>query len=49
MAGKRLADGQFDDCGLTLQELHQIENSLIKSLAAVYHARVKYPDQEHTA
>ena len=46
MAGKRLADGQFDDCGLTLQELHAIENSLIKSLAAVYHGRVKYPDQE---
>ena len=45
----RLEDGQFDDCGLTMQELHAIENSLIKSLAAVYHGRVKYPDQEQTA
>lgn len=46
---KRLDAGQFHDCGLTLQELHAIENSLIKSLAAVHHGRVKYPDQEQTA
>ena len=46
---KRLDVGQFHDCGLTLQELHAIENSLIKSLAAVHHGRVKYPDQEQTA
>jgi putative nucleotidyltransferase with HDIG domain len=46
---KRLNAGQFHDCGLTLQELHAIENSLIKSLAAVHHGRVKYPDQEQTA
>jgi len=43
---KRLNDGQFDECGLTLQELSRIENSLVKSLTAVYHGRVKYPDQE---
>jgi len=43
---KRLDDGQFDECGLTLQELHTIGESLIKSLTAVYHGRVKYPDQE---
>ena len=46
LAMKRLIDGQFDDCGLTLQEVHTIEESLIKSLIAVYHGRVKYPDQE---
>lgn len=43
---KRLDDGQFDECGLTLQELHTVGESLIKSLTAVYHGRVKYPDQE---
>lgn len=43
---KRLADGQFDECGLTLQELRKIGDSLVKSLTAVYHGRVKYPDQE---
>jgi cyclic-di-AMP phosphodiesterase PgpH len=43
---KRLADGQFDECGLTLQEVHRIGESLVKSLSAMYHGRVKYPDQE---
>ncbi|TWT36837.1 hypothetical protein KOR34_17820 [Posidoniimonas corsicana] len=43
---KRLDDGQFDECGLTLQELRKIGDSLVKSLTAVYHGRVKYPDQE---
>ena len=43
---KRLLDGQFDECGLTLEEVHRIGASLVKSLTAVYHGRVKYPDQE---
>jgi putative nucleotidyltransferase with HDIG domain len=46
IAMKKLLDGQFDECGLTLQELHRIEDSLVKSLAAVYHGRIKYPDQQ---
>jgi putative nucleotidyltransferase with HDIG domain len=45
IAMKRLLDGQFDECGLTLEELALIEESLVKSLTAVYHGRVKYPDQ----
>jgi putative nucleotidyltransferase with HDIG domain len=45
LAMKRLLDGQFDECGLTLEELGIIEQSLVKSLTAVYHGRVKYPDQ----
>lgn len=43
---KRLLDGQFAECALTLEELRTIEDSLIKSLTAVYHSRVKYPDQQ---
>ena len=46
IAMKRLLDGQFDDCGLTLQELRMIQESLVKSLTAMYHGRVKYPDQQ---
>lgn len=46
IAHKRLLDGQFDDCGLTLQQLHTISDSLVKSLAAVYHGRVRYPSQQ---
>ena len=45
LAQKRLNDGQFDECGLTLEELNTVERSLVKSLTAVYHGRVKYPDQ----
>ena len=45
LAIKRLLDGQFDECGLTLEELGVVEQSLVKSLTAVYHGRVKYPDQ----
>ncbi|RLS35617.1 MAG: HDIG domain-containing protein [Planctomycetota bacterium] len=45
LAMKRLLDGQFDECGLTLEELEIMEQSLVKSLTAVYHGRVKYPDQ----
>jgi hypothetical protein len=45
IAMKRLLDAQFDACGLTLQELATIEDSLVKSLTAVYHGRVKYPEQ----
>ncbi|MFN0052071.1 MAG: HD family phosphohydrolase [Planctomycetales bacterium] len=45
IALKRLLDGQFDQCGLTMTELSRIEESLTKSLTAIYHSRVKYPEQ----
>ncbi len=46
IAMKKLLDGQFDECGLTLQHLETIKRSLIKSLTAIYHGRIKYPDQQ---
>lgn len=49
MALKRLMDGQFDDCNLTLTELSKIEASLSKTLCAVYHKRIKYPEKEKKA
>ncbi|MEX0794378.1 MAG: HDIG domain-containing metalloprotein [Pirellulaceae bacterium] len=45
---KRLLDGQFDECGLTLRELRLIQESITKSLTAVYHGRVKYPPPQPT-
>ena len=42
---KRLLDGQFDECDLKMTEIRVIEESLIKSLLAAHHGRVKYPDQ----
>jgi putative nucleotidyltransferase with HDIG domain len=41
---KRLHDGQFDECSLTLREIAEIRDSLIKSLIGIYHGRVKYPE-----
>ena len=43
MAMKRLQDGQFDECDLSLRELSQIETSISKTLAAHYHGRIAYP------
>ena len=43
MAMKRLQDGQFDECDLSLRELSQIEASISKSLAAHHHGRIAYP------
>ncbi|MDP1560765.1 MAG: HDIG domain-containing protein [Pirellulaceae bacterium] len=41
---KRLRDGQFDECGITLKELRIVQESLIKSLNAMHHSRISYPD-----
>ena len=38
-----LTDDQLDECDLTLRELTQIRESMIKSLVAIYHTRVDYP------
>ncbi len=41
----KLNDGQLDECPITFQQLHTIEESMIKSLNAMYHGRVKYPEK----
>jgi cyclic-di-AMP phosphodiesterase PgpH len=43
---KRLLDGQFEESGLTLTELHRVEEALCKGLIALYHSRIKYPEPE---
>jgi cyclic-di-AMP phosphodiesterase PgpH len=40
---ERLAEGQFDDCDLTLRDLRVIAESFKRSLRAIYHPRVEYP------
>ena len=49
MVMKRLLDGQLDDSGLTLSELHKIEETLTKSLVSVYHNRIPYPSDRSSA
>jgi hypothetical protein len=41
----RLNDGQFDNCDITLKEIHKVEESLVKSLCSIYHGRVAYPKE----
>ncbi|MER3429884.1 MAG: hypothetical protein C4324_02370 [Blastocatellia bacterium] len=38
-----VSDDQLDECDLTLRELTQIRESMIRSLIAIYHSRVDYP------
>jgi membrane-associated HD superfamily phosphohydrolase len=43
LANKRLMDGQFDECDLTLRQLQLIVESISKTVAAIYHGRIAYP------
>ncbi|MBN2589721.1 MAG: HDIG domain-containing protein [Sedimentisphaerales bacterium] len=43
MAMRRLQDGQFDECDMSLRELSLIETSISKTLSAHYHSRIAYP------
>lgn len=45
----RLNDGQFDDCEITLRELRLVEESIVKSLCAIHHGRIKYPKSAPSA
>jgi putative nucleotidyltransferase with HDIG domain len=45
LSQRRLQAGQFDESGLTLRELRTIEKSMVMSVAAIYHGRLKYPEQ----
>ncbi|QYO66352.1 HD family phosphohydrolase [Leptolyngbya sp. 7M] len=38
-----VSDDQLDECDLTLRELTQIREAMIRSLVAIYHTRVDYP------
>lgn len=38
-----VADGQFDECHLTMRELTLIRESLVSTLQNVYHQRISYP------
>jgi putative nucleotidyltransferase with HDIG domain len=44
LASRKLADGQFDDCGLTLKELAAVEAAFTRILTSMFHSRVAYPE-----
>ncbi len=39
------ADGQLEECELTLRDLHQIAKSFNNILTSIYHSRIEYPDK----
>jgi cyclic-di-AMP phosphodiesterase PgpH len=43
VAMKRLMDGQFEECRMTLSELDVIEGAIVRSLASIHHTRATYP------
>jgi hypothetical protein len=44
---RRMHDGQFSECDLTMRDLEQIELSLCKSLIGSNHSRIAYPSNEN--
>lgn len=46
IANKRLMDGQFDECNLTLKELNTIVRTVSNTLASIYHGRITYPSAD---
>lgn len=40
----RVAQGQLDDTGLTLNDLKRIRQSFVASLKGMFHSRIRYPD-----
>lgn len=45
---QKMAEGELDECGLTLQELAKVREAFIPILVGIHHQRVAYPGQrEH--
>ncbi|HEX9744296.1 MAG TPA: HDIG domain-containing protein [bacterium] len=42
----RLLDGQYDECGLALNQLEIIKETIIERLIGAYHARIEYPEED---
>ena len=41
---ERLAEGELDECDLTLRDLRTIAESFKQTLRGVYHPRIAYPE-----
>jgi len=42
----KVAQNQFDECGLTLSDLSEITNGMMPILEGVFHSRIEYPEEE---
>ena len=43
---ERLADGQFDECDLTLRDLEKVREAFVGQLLGMYHERIAYPQNK---
>ncbi|MBF0224131.1 MAG: hypothetical protein HQK76_01635, partial [Desulfobacterales bacterium] len=43
---KKLADGQFNECDLSTQNIYKISKVLKETLEASFHSRIEYPWQK---
>ena len=44
IVGDRLAEGQLDECDLTLRDIQRIKDAFCELLLGVYHERIPYPE-----
>lgn len=47
LINEKAEDGQFDECLLTFEELAIVKQTLVKTLVAYAHTRIKYPRKEN--
>ena len=43
---ERMADGQFDECDLTLRDIEKIKEAFVPQLLGMYHQRIAYPQNK---
>lgn len=43
----KFIDGQLDECNLTLKDINIIGSVFTRSLSAIYHSRIQYPDKKN--
>lgn len=45
---QRIADGQVDECPITMQELHVVKKTYIDLLRGAFHPRIQYPEPKES-
>jgi putative nucleotidyltransferase with HDIG domain len=46
IVGERLADGQLNECDLTIRDLENIREAFVRQLLGMYHQRIAYPQSK---
>ena len=46
---QRVAEGELDDCDLTLRDIHRIKDAFRAILVGMYHPRIEYPERPRSA